>query len=505
LIITVLAFGNTFMKFNLKNSVMLGTVILTLAGIISRILGFYYRIYLTHQIGSEGIGLFQLVTPVLGIAFAVCSAGIQTAISRFSAASDSKGTWLGAGLVISIPVSCILGFLTYSYADFIAYRILLNEKCADLIRFLAFTFPFSTFHNCVNGSYFGRKRTGLPAFSQLAEQAVRILTVFLYSIYCQKNNIEVTAICAVYGNIAGEIASSLICAVSIFFDRQLIFNFSELPECSKKVFFFSLPLTANKLLMHLLESAESVLIPAQLILYGYSSSESLSIYGILMGMALPLILFPSAITNSMSVMLLPEVSYAQSEKNNSRITHTLNQSIQICMTMGIISTFLFLFYGARFGAIIFHEKKVEYFVKILATLCPFYYLTTTLGSILNGLGRTTLTCVHNISGILIRIAALIILVPIIGINGYMFGILISQLGVCIAHYICLNRMFHMGINAKENILLPTINSLISVGISMLVYIPMSIFSWANEPIRLCCGAGVCCVVFVLLTDITKAI
>jgi stage V sporulation protein B len=205
----------------------------------------------------------------------------------------------------------------------------------------------------------------------------------------------------------------------------------------------------------------------------------------------------------MSVMLLPEVSSAQAQKNNSHIANTMNRSVQVCMIMGIISTFLFLFYGARFGAIIFHETSVEYFVKILAMLCPFYYLTTTLGSILNGLGRTTLTCIHNIAGILIRIASLIILVPVMGIKGYMFGLLISQLGVCIAHYICLNRTFHIGINAKENIVIPTINSLISVGISMLVYIPLSIFSWGSEPFRLSCAACVCTVVFFLLTGISR--
>ena len=73
---------------------------------------------------------------------------------------------------------------------------------------------------------------------------------------------------------------------------------------------FSVPLTFNRLLMHILQSCESILIPAQLILYGYSQNESISIYGILTGMALPFILFPAALTNSLSIMLLPEVSGA---------------------------------------------------------------------------------------------------------------------------------------------------------------------------------------------------
>ena len=87
----------------------------------------------------------------------------------------------------------------------------------------------------------------------------------------------------------------------------------------QKTVVFSIPLTANRLLMHLLQSGESILIPAQLVIFGNTQNEALSIYGILMGMSLPLILFPSAITNSMAVMLLPEVSGAQADGDNARI------------------------------------------------------------------------------------------------------------------------------------------------------------------------------------------
>ena len=484
------------MKYNFKNAVLRGTIILTFAGIISRIIGFFYRIFLTRQIGSEGMGLFQLVTPILGISFALCSAGIQTAISRFSAAKENKRTWLNAGLLLAIPLSLLFAFFTYYYADFIAYRILLNENSVPLIKILAFAVPFSTFHNCVNGYYFGQKKAGLPAFSQLMEQFARVATVYIYSKYCIQNNKEITVLCAVYGNLAGELASTLVCAAALCFNKDSKSFYSNLGQCIRKVFTFSVPLTANKLLMHLLQSGESILIPAQLILHGHSQSQALSIYGVLMGMALPLIMFPSAITNSLSVMLLPEISSAQSQKNDSHIVRTLNSSIRLCMMMGIMSTFLFIFYGAEMGSIIFDEPSVESFVNVLSWLCPFYYLTTTLGSILNGLGRTTLTCVHNITGILIRIAFLIILVPKMGITGYLFGLLISQIFVCIAHYICLHNTFHMGINAKENIIIPFIFSAVSIGCSMLIYLPMRNLGLGNNLLQLFTGA--CAAIIILL-------
>lgn len=482
------------MKINAKNAVLRGTIILTVAGVLSRIIGFYYRIFLTRHIGAEGMGLFQLVIPILGISFALCSAGIQTAISKFCAQKENRYSWLPAGLLLSIPFSILIGALTFYYADFISARILLNASCAPLIRVLAFAFPFSTFHNCVNGYYFGCKRAGIPAFSQLFEQVIRVATVYLYVYICLKINKPVTVICALYGNFIGELASTLFCFFAMVFDKHFHIQMSNIGEHIKKIFLFSLPLTANRLLMHLLQSGEAILIPAQLMVYGHSSPEALSLYGVLFGMCLPLILFPSAITNSLSVMLLPEVSGAQSENNNKAIVRTLNRSIQLCMMMGILSTLLFLTYVGKIGAIIFKEPTVENFILILAWLCPFYYLTTTLGSILNGLGKTTLTCVQNIIGILVRITFLILLVPKLGIVAYLWGLLGSQILVCLTHYIELAKTFHLQLNPTGHILSPLLYSLISVGISLLFYAPMNSLQIFPELIRL----ALCCCIAVLI-------
>ena len=205
---------------------------------------------------------------MLGIAFALCSAGIQTAISRFCAAKKFQSTWLFAGLAVALPLSVLFTFFTYAYADFIAVRIFLNKDCSRFIRILAIAVPFCTFHNCVNGYYLGKKQAGLPAFSQLFEQFARIGAVYLYTVYCTQNERPVSVLCAVYGNLAGEAASCLICILALLIDKTVTFRFYSLPECIKKTVVFSIPLTANRLLMHLLQSGESILIPAQLVLFG---------------------------------------------------------------------------------------------------------------------------------------------------------------------------------------------------------------------------------------------
>ena len=431
------------MIINLKNAVIKGTLILTAASILSRVIGFFYRIFLTRYIGSEGMGLFQLVTPVIGIVFAICSAGIQNGISKYSASKKENSTWLFSGLLISVPLATLISFVIYTNSEYIATRFLLNKNCCELLKMLSLSLPFASFHNCINGFYFSHKKTAVPAASQLLEQIVRVFTVFAYASYCKSINQQITVICALYGNLAGEISSSVFCAMMLIIGKKVNFSTKEILPCSKTLIKFSIPLTVNRLLMHLLQSGESILIPAQLILYGHSNSEALSIYGILNGMALPLIMFPTAITNSLAVMLLPEVSAAQAKDNKNAIINTLNKTITLCTVMGFLSSIFFLLIGGKIGSFLFNEPNVHTFILILAWLCPFLYLSTTLGSILNGLGETTATCFHSIFCVMLRIAFLVILVPKQGISGYLIGLLISQIALCVMHYIKLSRMFHI--------------------------------------------------------------
>ena len=305
----------------------------------------------------------------------------------------------------------------------------------------------------------------------------------------------------VFAGMFGEIASFLYCTCAIFytFIKSKYNNThkkSSLMSKIREMFKFSFPLTANRLLMHIFQSAEAVLVPAQLIVYGLSKSDSVSIYGILTGMAMPLILFPTALTNSLAVMLLPAVSELNLENNNKSIKSTINKCITFCISTGVLSTAIFIFYGSYAGAIVFNQPEVRNYVCILAWLCPFIYLTVTMGSILNGLGETTATCIQNISGIIVRLIFLVILVPKYGITMYMAGLLCSQILVCICHYIKLSRMLHIRMNAHGWFLIPGFFSLLSTGISLIFYKYIS--RLVSGLIPLFGGAVTACIIYIFL-------
>ena len=78
-----------------KQQILWGTFILTAAGFLSRLMGFFYKIFLSHAIGAQELGIYQLVFPIQALSLSLTVSGMSTAISRFaagkSAIHDQKG------------------------------------------------------------------------------------------------------------------------------------------------------------------------------------------------------------------------------------------------------------------------------------------------------------------------------------------------------------------------------------------------------------------------------
>ena len=164
-----------------------------------------------------------------------------------------------------------------------------------------------------------------------------------------------------------------------------------------------------------------------------TSNDALSVYGILTGMALPVVTFPSAINTSVSTMILPAIAGENAGGKSQNVIKTTEVSVWFSFVTGIFCIGIFLCYGDFIGTTIFGHSEAGEYIKILAWLCPFMYLSITLGSVLHGLGKTNTAFVHNVIGTIIRLVCLWFIVPLIGITGYLWGLLISNLLTTLLH------------------------------------------------------------------------
>lgn len=425
----------------MKSPFLHATFYLTAAGFLCRLLGFFYRIFLSNTIGAEGMGIYELIFPIYSLCHAISVSPIQTAISKFTA-EESMGNGclntrrtLHAGLFLSFSLSSLLALIVWNGSDGIANRFLFEERCAALLKIMAVSLPLSSIHSCISGYYYGIRKAGIPSLSQLTEQIVRVFSVYLLVSIAQTNHIPITPVFAVYGLLFGEAASVLFSFLSICLSKNCDSKTATAfwPIQVKNILFLAIPLSLNRLMLSFFQSIESASIPTSLRLYGMSNTAALETYGILTGMSMHFIMFPAAVTNSLAVMLLPAVSEAQSRKNEGKISYMASSSLRFCLMIGILFTGIFLVYGSDMGTAVFHNQLAGDYIATLSWLCPFLYASTTMGSILNGLGKTKTTFLHNMAALCLRIVFILILVPKIGMHGYLLGVLASQLLLMLLH------------------------------------------------------------------------
>lgn len=433
-----------------KKTILMGTFILTLTGILSRCIGFGQRMFLSQTFGAEGLGMYQLIFPVYGLCLALTTGGIQTSISRTVAArvavDDSEGSksFLLCSMLLSVSISVVVSFLLYSNANFIANQLLGDSRTYDLLLILAYAFPFSSIHGCIMGYYLGKKQTAIPSICQLLEQIIRVGSIYCMYALCLKNNVSYNISLAVVGLVFAEIISALFSLLCISSSQIQISKVKLTPNLISQniqtLLPMAVPLTSTRVVLSILHSIEAVSIPSQLRNFGLSNTDALSTYGILVGMALPCILFPTAITSAISTMLLPTVSEIQALNNKKEIKLIVHKTMQYCTLLGFTCLISFLLFSDIIGELLFHNTAVSSYLRVMAWLCPFLYLNTTLLSILNGLGKATTTFLLNTSSLLIRIACVFYLIPNVGIYGYLSGLLFSQIFVTVGCMLIFRRL-----------------------------------------------------------------
>ena len=435
-----------------KSSLITGTLLLTIAGVLTRIIGFFYRIFLSRVIGAEGLGIYQLTAPVMALGFAITSTGIQTAISRFVSNEIGKKnpggarSYLFCGLWLSLLLSVLFSVILWKNTDFIARAWLGDARCAPLFSILSLSFVPSCIHACINGYYYGLKKTGVPALTQLAEQIARVAIVYvLFQIYTEQQQSLPLSV-TMWGVVIGEIASTLVSVSCIRVLSGTTDRGLSMVTCTKNLLAMAAPLTANRVILNLFSSYENIMIPNRLRLFGYEFSDALSVYGILTGMTMSVVMFPSVITNSVSVLLLPAISEAKAAGDDALIRRTLKKTIESCLSLGFLATLAFLFTGDFLGNFLFGNALAGTFITTLGWICPFLYLGSTLSSILHGLGFPGLTFVLNLISCGIRILFVLFAVPVFGIKSYLWGILLSQ---AVLAFLAIILLLHMTNNKQH--------------------------------------------------------
>ncbi|MCD8239184.1 MAG: polysaccharide biosynthesis protein [Clostridiales bacterium] len=419
-----------------KSKIIKGAFILTLANIITRILGFVYRVCMADLIGAEGMGLYQLITPVYMLVWSISSSGFSTVISKLSASETACGRSSSVILKISCVLSgltaAVLSLIVFKNSYFIAERLLGDARTALSLRLLCFCFPFMALGSCIRGWFFGMQNSFPPAASQVVEQVSRMTIIFLIGGLLIPKGIEYACAAAVTGMAVGETVSCIYIAIS-FLTGSKGFRHKKSLKASlalKLILVSVIPLTLNRLTSSLLSALQNVLIPSRLMTFGLSKTAAVSEFGRLSGMAMPLLMFPSSFLTAVSITIVPAISESFAKGQMRSVRRTIEKSILFSSVTGFGAAALFTALPSQISVLVYGEGSISSLLFMLGFLCPFMYLNVMTTGILNGMGEQTPIFINGLAGSAVCLGFVWFAVPELGIGGCILGSLFSMIITC---------------------------------------------------------------------------
>jgi len=430
-----------------KKNLVLNALILTGASLLLRAAGMFFRIYLSNQIGAEGMGLYQLISSVYFLAIHLSSGGIGVAVTRMAAerppeygksAHDVMRTSLLFSLVMSLSVMVLL-ILT---SDFLAEYLLGDIRAGLPLRILAPSLPFIALAACFRGYLTARERVLRTAAAQILEQIVRMaITIGLIPLL-----VPLGLVWGCGAIVIGTTVSEGVSCLFLFIVSHTRTHVKRVRENGtlRELLYIGMPVTIRTCFRSVLSTMENAMIPKGLGKYGISTQQSLAQYGMLKGMALPVLFFPSSFISSISSLLVSELASAprsrQSSSRNNAANELTRQVLRYALLFSFYVAALFLFFSKEIGVALYKENAVGSMVRILAPLVPFMYLESIVDGMLTALDQQMSVMKYNMIDAVGRLFLVMLLLPRLGMNGFLLTMYASNLFTSI---MCITRLLRV--------------------------------------------------------------
>ncbi|MEE1024569.1 MAG: polysaccharide biosynthesis protein [Acutalibacteraceae bacterium] len=401
-------------------------LVLTVTAFILRAAGMVFRVWLSDTIGAEGMGLYSLVISVYLLASCFATSGLSTAVTRLVSdelvcgSASSVKRIVKKSFFLTALISVVMTAIFFFFAEPIAVYWIKDIRTADAIRILSFSLPFMGISSCIRGYFMARKKPSAPSAANIFEQTIRMICAVLLLSNLYDGDLKSACFCVLCADTVAEICSCTYVYIAYLLDRRKIKATSDSVHQSgmKQLVSVSAPIIAGRYLQTALHTAESMLVPQTLCMFKGTRSEAVSVFGMLKGMAMPVIFFPTSFLNSMSTLLIAEVSGAAAAGDKDKIRRNVNKAIHITLYSSFAATGVFFCCADEISSILYKSNEVGSMIRFLALLIPFMYLENVIDGILRGLNEQGSVFLYSAIDSVIRIVLILTVVPSFGLIGF---------------------------------------------------------------------------------------
>lgn len=431
----------------MRQTFLQGTLILLVAGVISRLLGFVPRIVLPRWIGAEGIGLYQMGYPAMLVLMTLLSGGLPLAVAKMTAEAqageDKRVFHYAMWMTMAFGGVLVLGAI--ALAPWIVATLFPDERVRPVFMMMCPIVLVIGISSIYRGYYQGKHDMMPTAVSQVVESVVRSVAILGLAMYLLPRGVEYAAAGAMAGVLCGEIAGLLILMnwrsqhsdlgpgpTAMKADSSLGGRRATMAMLVK----LSLPVTGSRLIGSFSHWLESLVIVRSLAVAGVSVGAATAQYGLLAGMVIPTLLMPGAITFSLAVSLVPALAEAAANNDHATIRKRMGQSIRVSLITGGPFAVVMFVLAEPLCRLLYANVEAAPMLKLMSVVSLFLYVQTPLQSALQALDRPMSALLNSLAGAIVKLTLIYYLITrlSLGITGAAIAISVYISFVTFLHW-----------------------------------------------------------------------
>ena len=420
-------------------SFLKGTLILTVASFVVKVIGSLNWIFVSRILGGEGIGLYQMAFPIYFFAMSISQAGVPVAISIITAERVALKDVFGARRVFRVSMALMLftglffSLLTYFSADWlIEWQFIRDPRAYMSVVALAPTIFFVTLLASSRGYLQGWQRMTPTAVSQIVEQIFRVLTMVLFASLLLPMGLDYAAAGASLGAFAGAIGGLL---VLVYFHWKLDKDIEReygpdlappagqapapLGMIVRRIFSLALPVSAASIMLPIVSNLDLLIVPQRLEVAGYTVPQATELFGYLTGMAVPLVNLATILTASLAVSIVPAISEARALQDTKRVYSQTAAAVRISNFVCFPAFVVVLVLATPISTLIYNAPGAGPAVLVSSFSIVLLGLHQVSTAVLQGLGHPKIPMINMILAAVVKVVLNWVLtaIPWLGIMG----------------------------------------------------------------------------------------
>lgn len=401
------------------------TALLTGSSLLMRCIGMAFQAWLAGRIGATGIGLFQLVMSVEMLCTTLAVSGIRFAATRIVAEEIGSGREGAVGTAVfrccmySLLFGCTAAAVLMSFAEPVGFLWIGDARTVMSLRILACGLPFLSLSSVLSGYFTACGRVWKSALVHLIEQLSYIGLVALFLSRTPQGDIERNCAAVTAGITASDMLSFALMFAFFLSDRRAHAQRSARSErLTARMLGVALPLAVSSYARSALSTLEHMLVPRGLRRSGLSADSALAGYGVIQGMAMPLISFPSCLLMAVAELIVPELTEAQMRGDGALIRRTVSKLIKRSLLFSALAAAALFSLAGALSSAVYGSDEAAVYIRLLAPLVPVMYTDMVVDGCLKGLGQQVWSMGINIFDAALGAALVWLLLPVGALDAY---------------------------------------------------------------------------------------